>query len=66
MNVADMVEGIGRKAALGEIVVAVGKHLFRSEGLPFTMGRAPPAWQRKLLLHLALIPHPVFRRCIAV
>ena len=33
-RLADVVEGIGRKAALGEVVAAVGKHLFRSEGKP--------------------------------
>ena len=33
-RLADVVEGIGRKTALGEVVVAVGKHLFRSEGKP--------------------------------
>ena len=33
-RLTDVIEGIGRKAALGEVVVAVSKHLFRSEGKP--------------------------------
>ena len=55
-RLADVVEGIGRKAALGEVVAAVGKHLFRSEGKPTL-----PQWSRhhqlgsiEITLHLAL------------
>ena len=52
-RLADVVEGIGRKAALGEVVVAVSKHLFRSEGKPTL-----PQWSRHHQLgSIEITPH---------